>query len=84
MTSTCKAVRNPQRRQARRERLYFLLALLPQYLSLGALTLYALLRLLLAPEIPFSCYTGPLVLLWPAAYLLLLLSFLSDRLLWED
>lgn len=84
MTSKVISFRTAQRHQARRERLYFLLALLPQYLSLGALVLYALLRLLLTPRVPLSCYTGPLTLLWPLAYLLLLVSFVSDQLLWQD
>ena len=75
--------RAAQRRE-RREKLYVIFALTPQYMALGALLLYALLRVLLTPQVPFSYYVGPLVLLWPAAYLLLLLSYVSDKLLWDD
>ncbi len=71
-------------RRARREKLYVLFALTPQYMALGALALYALLRLLLTPHVPFTCYTGPLFLLWPAAYVLLLVSYVADKLLWDD
>lgn len=75
--------RAAQRRE-RREKLYVIFALTPQYMALGALLLYALLRVLLTPQVPFSCYVGPMVLLWPAAYLLLLLSYVADKLLWDD
>ena len=71
-------------RRERREKLYVIFALTPQYMALGALLLYALLRVLLTPQVPFSYYVGPLVLLWPAAYLLLLLSYVSDKLLWDE
>lgn len=71
-------------RRCRRERLYVLFALTPQYMALGALVLYALLRLLLTPHVPFTYYIGPLTLLWPAAYLLLLVSYVADKLLWDD
>ena len=54
------------------------------WVAMGALLLYALLRVLLTPQVPFSCYVGPMVLLWPAAYLLLLLSYVADKLLWDD
>lgn len=95
MTTPCTATRTARpsgkvisfraaQRRARRERLYVLLALTPQYMALGALVLYALLRLVLTPHIPFSRYTGPLFLLWPAAYVLLLVSYVSDKLLWDD
>ena len=56
--------RAAQRRE-RREKLYVIFALTPQYMALGALLLYALLRVLLTPQVPFSYYVGPLVLLWP-------------------
>ena len=73
-----------RRRRRRRERLYRLLALLPQDLSLGLLILYGVLRLLLAPQVPFSYYTGPLSILWPLAFLSLLTSYISDCVLWRE
>ena len=66
-----------------RRLLYTILALWCQYLSLAALALYTVLRLLLAPDVPPGQYSGPLELLWPVSYVLLLTSFLSDRLLWR-
>ena len=88
MTSSCKVIpfRTSQavRRERRWERIYFLFARLPQYLSLGALALYAVLRLLLVPEVPFSYYIGPLSVLWPLSFFLLLLSYVSDLLLWRE
>ena len=72
-----------RRRRRRRERLYRLLALLPQDLSLGLLILYGVLRLLLAPQVPFSYYVGPLTLLWPASFLLLTVSYTAHCLLWD-
>ena len=53
-----------------------------QYLSLGCLLLYVPLRGAL--DVPLGRYSGPLFLLWPAAYLLLLASFCFDRLLWRE
>ena len=78
------ACRRGRARTRRRQRLYFLLALVPQRLALAALALYAVLRLVLAAEVPFSYYIGPLSLLWPLALLLLLVSYVSDCLLWQD
>ena len=78
------ARRRERERQRRRQQLYFLLALVPQRLALAALVLYGVLRLLLAPEVPFSYYTGPLSTLWPLAFLLLLVSYVSDGLLWQE
>ena len=46
--------RREKARERRRARRYFLLALVPQRLALAALILYGILRLLLAPEVPFS------------------------------
>lgn len=64
---------------------YRVLALWSQYLSLGLLLLYALLRVLLTPEVPPGEYGGVLSLLWPASYVLLLVSTVSDCLLrWPD
>ena len=63
----------------RRELAYTLLALWTQYLSLGALVLYGLLRLAVCPEIPLGAYIGPLAVLWPASYALLLVSCCADR-----
>lgn len=95
MTNPCPTVRAPApacraislraaRRRKRREKLYVLFALTPQYMALGALLLYALLRVFLAPQVPFTYYVGPLSLLWPAAYVLLLVSYVADKLLWDD
>ncbi|MDE7010481.1 MAG: hypothetical protein K2O93_04650 [Oscillospiraceae bacterium] len=73
-----------QRLEDLRLRAYAVLALWTQYASLGALALYALLRLLLCSEVPLGCYVGPLFLFWPLSFLLLLTSSVSDRLLWRD
>ena len=78
------ACRRGRARTRRRQRLYFLLALVPQRLALAALILYGILRLLLAPEVPFSYYTGPLWALWPLAFLFLLVSYISDCVLWWE
>ena len=47
-------------------------------------SILAALRLLLTPQVPFSCYIGPLSVLWPLAFGLLLLSYVSDCLLWRE
>ena len=78
------AYRRERARERRRQRLYVLLALLPQRLALAALLGYAVLRPLLAPDVPFTYYSGPLSALWPLAFLLLLTSYVSDCLLWRD
>jgi len=88
-SSGCKVIdiRSYYHRQAlrrRRETAYFLLAVVPQYLSLGALVLYGLLRVTLAGHIPFSYYVGPLTLLWPISFFFLLTSYVCDILLWEE
>lgn len=87
--STCTVIQLESRlrdraRRRRREILYYLLAIIPQRLCLGTLALYALLRLLVAPDLPLTYYTGPLFLLWPLAFLFLLVSYISDWLLWEE
>jgi len=87
--TTCKVIdfaayRRREKARLRKERLYFLLAIIPQHLSLASLLLYAVLRLLLAPEVPFSYYMGPLTLLWPAAFFFLLISYVADLFLWEE
>lgn len=86
--STCAVIqlesRLRDRARRRRQVLYYLLAIIPQRLCLGTLVLYALLRLLVAPDLPLTYYTGPLFLLWPLAFLFLLVSYISDRLLWEE
>ena len=64
--------------------LHTLLALWTQYLSLAVLLLYALLRVVLAGSIPLGQYSGPLSLLWPLSFLLLLTSYCSDLLLWRE
>ena len=73
-----------RRRDRRQAALHTVLAVWTQYLSLGCLLLYAPLRAALAWEVPLGRYSGPLFLLWPAAYLLLLASFCFDRLLWRE
>lgn len=65
-------------REARRLRLLERTALLSQYAAAGALALYGLLRLLLCPGTPPGCYAGPLAVLWPLAWLLLLVSYVTD------
>lgn len=87
--ASCKVIdfaayRRREKARIRKERLYFFLAVIPQYLSLAALVLYGVLRLLFAADVPFSYYVGPLTLLWPAAFFLLLTSYVADILLWED
>ncbi|MCI8420299.1 MAG: hypothetical protein HFF79_07330 [Oscillospiraceae bacterium] len=78
----------PRLRRQRLENLYSRLctvfALWTQYAALGALLLYSALRLLLCPEIPPGSYVGPLFVLWPLSFLLLLASYLSDLLLWRE
>lgn len=66
------------RRRRGSDLLYEVLALWTQYLSLGALALYGLLRLAVCPGTPLGSYSGPLALLWPLSYALLLTSFLTD------
>ena len=78
----------PHLRRQRLERLRLractVLALWTQYASLGVLLLYGLLRLLLCPGVPAGTYIGPLFVLWPLSFLLLLTSYVSDHLLWRD
>ncbi len=66
-----------------RNLLYTVLALWCQYLSLAALVVYALLRLLLTPDVPLGHYSGILELLWPVSYVLLLTSYIADHVLWQ-
>ena len=70
------------RRSRRRARLHTVLALWTQYAAIGALLLYGALRLLISPGAAPGAYRGPLALLWPASFLLLLVSYASDLLLW--
>jgi len=72
------------RRSRLRDRMYTVLALWTQYMSLGALVLYALLRLTLFDAAPLGRYSGPLALLWPISFALLLTSYVSDLLLWQE
>lgn len=72
------------RRSRRRDRIYTLCALWTQYLSLAALLLYGLLRLTVCRDAAPGCYSGPLALLWPLSFALLLTSYLSDLLLWRE
>lgn len=71
------------RRARRRERARILLALWTQYLSLGALVLYGVLRAAVCRGAPLGTYCGPLVLLWPLSYGLLLASWGTDQ-LWRN
>lgn len=75
----------PPRKSAGERRLelvYTLLALWTQYLSLGTLALYGLLRAALCPHVPLGAYYGPLAALWPVSFALLAVSYGSDKLLW--
>ena len=67
-----------------RLQLYTPLALWTQYAALGALLLYGGLRLLLCPGVPPGDYVGPLFVLWPLSFALLLTSYVSDLLLWRE
>ena len=69
-------------RQARLRQICMLLALWSQYLSLAVLVLYGLLRAVVCCGTPLGTYCGPLVLLWPLSYALLLASWGTD-LLWK-
>ena len=73
-----------RRRDRRQALLHTILAVWTQYLSLGCLLLYALLRAVLTDSIPLGQYSGPLAVLWPASYFLLLASYCFDRLLWRE
>ena len=66
------------------ERMHTVLALWTQYASAAVLALYGLLRLALCPGVPLGEYSGPLALLWPISFLLLLTSQVSDSLLWQE
>lgn len=72
------------RRQRRQARLYTVLALWTQQLSAATLVLYGLLRLTVCRSVPVGQYSGPLSVLWPAAFFLLLTSYVSDWLLWQE
>ncbi len=72
------------RRARRRDQLYTVLALWTQYLSLAVLILYGLLRLTVCRGAALGCYSGPLALLWPLSFALLLTSYVSDLLLWRE
>lgn len=78
---------SPYLRRRRRDRrqavLHTILAVWTQYLSLASLVLYALLRAILAGGVPLGQYSGPLALLWPLSFLLLLTSYCCDLLLWR-
>ncbi len=73
-----------RRRDRRRAALHTVLAIWTQYLSLGCLLLYAALRPLLGGGAALGTYSGPLSLLWPASFFLLLTSYCSDLLLWRE
>ena len=77
-------LKSRRRRSMLREWTYTVLALWTQHLSLGALVLYGLLRVLVCPEIPLGRYTGPLAALWVVSFFLLLTSYVSDLLLWRE
>ena len=69
-----------RRRNRRQAVLHTVLALWTQYLSLGCLLLYALLRVVLTGSIPLGQYSGPLAV----SYFLLLASYSFDKLLWRE
>ena len=71
------------RRSRRQDRLHTVLALWTQYLSIAALALYAVLRLVFCAGVPLGAYSGPLAILWPVSFLLLATSYFSDILLWQ-
>ena len=73
-----------RRRDRRRAALHTVLAVWTQYLSLGCLLLYAALRLPLGGGAALGTYSGPLALLWPLSFLLLLTSYCCDLLLWRE
>lgn len=73
-----------RRRDRRQAVLHTILALWTQYMALGCLLLYALLRVVLWDGVPLGQYSGPLVVLWPISYFLLLASYCFDRLLWRQ
>lgn len=75
---------NQARRDRRRDRIYTVLALWTQYLSAAVLVLYGLLRLTVGSSIPLGRYSGPLTVLWVISFILLLTSYVSDRLLWRE
>lgn len=75
---------NQARRDRRRDQVYTVLALWTQYLSAAVLVLYGLLRLVVCSSIPLGQYSGPLAVLWPISFILLLTSYVSDRLLWQE
>ena len=62
---------------------HILLALWTQYLSLGVLALYGILRAVVCRGAPLGTYCGPLALLWPLSYGLLLVSWMTDQ-LWRE
>ena len=72
------------RRSRRRAHMHTVLAVWTQYASIAALAVYGLLRLALHPAVAVGHYSGPLALLWPLSFLLLLTSYISDVLLWQD
>lgn len=75
---------NQARRDHRRDQIYTVLALWTQYASLAVLVMYGLLRLTVCISIPLGQYSGPLAVLWPLSFVLLLTSYVSDKLLWRE
>ena len=75
---------NQVRRDRRRGQVYTVMALWTQYASLTVLMVYGLLRLTVCRAIPLGLYSGPLAVLWPLSFILLLTSYVSDKLLWRD
>ena len=72
------------RRSRRRDQMHVIFALWTQRLCVGVLVLYGLLRLTVFDAAPLGRYSGPLAVLWPVAFLLLLISYISDLLLWQE
>ena len=71
------------RRSRRLDVMHTVLGLWTQYMAIGALVMYAVLRLVFCAGVPVGTYSGPLVLLWPVSLLLLATSYFSDILLWQ-
>ena len=72
------------RRDRRRDQMHMIFALWTQRMCVGVLVLYGLLRLTIFDDAPLGRYSGPLAVLWPVAFFLLLISYVSDLLLWQE
>jgi len=73
-----------RRRNRRQDALHRVLALWTQYMAVAALALYGLLRMTFFRQAAIGTYSGPLALLWPISFVLLLASYVFDLLLWRE